>query len=91
MRTRTFTLYFTLIGTLLCLIHYVFHDYDSIYLLFYSLSVPAWFAPVVTNVYNISMTKMLFIYLLTIATWTLVGYVIDRYTESNRRRARNGS
>jgi lipid-A-disaccharide synthase-like uncharacterized protein len=87
-KTRTFTLLFTVIGAALCLIHFLFHDYDSIYLLFYALSVPAWFAPVLTNIYEISMTKMLVIYLLTIATWALIGYVIDKCTEAYRRRSR---
>ncbi|MNH98541.1 hypothetical protein D3C73_512630 [compost metagenome] len=91
MKTRRFTFYCTLIGTLLCLVHYAFHDYDSIYLLFYSLSVPAWFAPIFTNVYEISLTKMLVIYLLTIASWMLLGYVIDRLTEGSRRRTRSRS
>jgi predicted permease len=87
MRKSTFIC--TLLGLLLCLVHYLFHDYDSIYLLFYSLSVPAWVAPLVSNVYQESPGKIFVIYLLTIGTWALIGYVIDRFTESNRQRSRS--
>ena len=83
---RNFTVLFTAIGAVLCLIHYVFHDYNSIYLLFYALSVPAWFFPLFTNVYEITMFKMLIIYVLTIASWGVMGYIIDRFTEGYRRR-----
>ncbi|MFC5450628.1 hypothetical protein [Paenibacillus aestuarii] len=87
MRT-TFTWMFTCIGAALCFIHYVFHDHDAIYMLFYALSIPAWFASISTNIYEISMTKMLVIYVLTIATWALVGYIIDRIAFGVRRRSR---
>ncbi len=43
-----YTLILTIIGAALCLIHYIGHEYDPIYLLFYSLSVPAWFYPIFT-------------------------------------------
>lgn len=88
MRTRSFTVLLTLAGTILCLVHYLFHDFDSIYLLFYALSVPAWFTPVITNVYEISLAKMIIIYILTIASWALIGFTIDRFTVINRRNKR---
>jgi hypothetical protein len=77
-----------MIGVALCLVHYLFHDYDSIYIIFYAFSVPAWFASVFMNVYDLPMWKIAVIYLLTIATWTLIGYVIDRFSVSARRRRR---
>jgi predicted Abi (CAAX) family protease len=83
---RSFTKSFTLIGLLLCLVHYLFHDYETIYLLFYSLSVPAWFAPLFTNVADVSGPKLIIIYLLTIATWAIIGYIIDRFSVGYRRR-----
>jgi predicted Abi (CAAX) family protease len=86
---RKFTKIFTCIGLALCLVHYLFHDFDSIYLLFYSLSVPAWFAPLFTNVVDISGPKLMVIYLLTVAVWALIGYVIDRFSVGySRRRSR---
>ncbi len=86
---RSFTLFCTAIGAALCLVHFLFHDYDFVYLAFYAFSVPAWFAPIVSNVYEISMAKMMVIYILTIASWALIGYVIDRFAAANRRRSRS--
>jgi hypothetical protein len=75
---RTFTLLFTVIGAVLCLIHYFGHDHEAFYLLFYALSIPAWVAPIFINVNEISMNAMFVIYMLTIASWAFIGYVIDR-------------
>jgi len=85
MRTKTFTVLFTVIGAALCLIHYLFHQFDSIYMIFYSLSVPMWFASMFTSVYNVSVGKLLVIYALTVASWAVIGYVIDRFAYSRRR------
>ncbi|MEW9699613.1 hypothetical protein [Paenibacillus sp. SI8] len=88
MQTTTFTWLFTFIGAALCVIHYMFHDHDAIYMIFYALSVPAWFASVFTNIYEVSMVKMFVIYALTIATWALVGYAIDRFSVNSRNRSK---
>ncbi|MFC0210942.1 hypothetical protein ACFFK0_00530 [Paenibacillus chartarius] len=72
---KPFTLGLTVFGALLCLVHFIGHEYDPIYLLFYSLSVPAWIAPAFGDVTRIS--TVVIIYLLTIATYTLIGYIID--------------
>jgi hypothetical protein len=85
---RPFTFSFTLIGLLLCIAHYFYHGYEPVYLLFYALSVPAWFVSLTPSVYNTSMVTIMVIYFLTIVTWAVVGYVIDRYFEANRRRRR---
>jgi hypothetical protein len=84
---RPFTTVFTLIGLFLCLVHYLFHDSDPIYLLFYALSVPAWIASLFPHIYNPSVAMIAGIYILTIATWALIGYAIDRYSKTNRRRS----
>lgn len=78
-----FTLLFTAIGAAVCLMHAIGHDSEPIYILFYCLSVPAWFYPIVgyTNV-NAAL-----LYVLTILSWTIIGYVIDRF--SVRRRSRS--
>ncbi|MGO4273412.1 hypothetical protein AB4Z22_26810 [Paenibacillus sp. TAF58] len=89
MRTSTFTWLFTFLGAALCLVHYLFHDHDAFYMLFYALSVPAWFASTFTNIYEISMFQMLIIYALTIASWALVGYIIDRFSVSYKQRDRS--
>jgi hypothetical protein len=65
--------------------------FTSVYLLFYALSVPAWFASLFPHIiYNPSLWTITLIYLLTIATWAIVGYAIDRYSvTANRRRGRS--
>jgi hypothetical protein len=68
--------------------HYFYHGYEPVYLLFYALSVPAWFVSLTPSVYNTSMGTILVVYLLTVATWAVVGYVIDRFSETYRRRRR---
>jgi hypothetical protein len=85
---RPFTFFFTLIGLLLCLAHYFYHGYEPVYLLFYALSVPSWFVSLTPSVYYTSLGTIIVVYLLTIATWALVGYVIDRFSETYRRRRR---
>jgi hypothetical protein len=80
-----FTLICTIIGTALCLVHYIWHDSDPIYLLFYALSVPAWFAPIFTNV---ATANIAVIYLLTILSWTVIGYVIDRFAHRTTNKQR---
>jgi hypothetical protein len=85
---RPFTFFFTLIGLLLCLAHYFYHGYEPVYMLFYALSVPAWFVSLTPGVYYTSLGTIIVIYLLTILTWALVGYVIDRFSETYRRRRR---
>lgn len=85
---RFYTWLFTFIGAALCLVHYLFHDYDSVYMIFYALSIPAWFAPVVSNVNDISMAGMLLIYALTIVSWGVIGYVIDRFATGYRRKSK---
>jgi hypothetical protein len=68
--------------------HYFYHGYEPVYLLFYALSVPAWFASLTPSVYNTTTGTIIVIYFLTIVTWAVVGYVIDRYFEAYRRRRR---
>ncbi|MGG1597097.1 hypothetical protein [Paenibacillus naphthalenovorans] len=71
-----YTFILTIIGAALCLIHYIGHEYDPIYLLFYSLSVPAWFYPIFTY----TDVNPLLLYFLTTLSWTVMGYVIDRFS-----------
>ncbi|WP_248929314.1 hypothetical protein [Paenibacillus hamazuiensis] len=82
---RRFTWICALIGVVLCLAHYIWHDYDPMYMLFYFLSIPAWFAPAFTNVVTANMAV---VYLLTILSWALIGYIIDRFAQQRTRRYR---
>lgn len=77
-----FTLLCTAIGAAICLIHAIGHNSEPVHLLFYSLSVPAWFYPLFTTRMNSAL-----LYFLTILTWAVIGYAIDRF--SVRRRSRS--
>ncbi|TDF94362.1 hypothetical protein [Paenibacillus piri] len=79
----TSTLFCTAIGAALCLMHYIGHDSEPIYLIFYGLSVPAWFFPFVSYT-NVNAALL---YTLTILSWALIGYVIDRFTVRRRSRS----
>ncbi|SDD86443.1 hypothetical protein SAMN02799630_04118 [Paenibacillus sp. UNCCL117] len=80
------TALFTMIGAALCLIHFFGHEYDPVYLMFYALSVPAWFYPIFTY----TDVNPLLLYLLTTLTWTLIGYVVDRFSVYRRSRHSSG-
>jgi hypothetical protein len=73
----------TAIGAALSLIHYIGHDSEPIFLLFYAFSVPAWFY----SMYNYTNVNAALLYTLTIASWALIGYVIDRFTVKRRSRS----
>ncbi|MBP1153270.1 MULTISPECIES: hypothetical protein [unclassified Paenibacillus] len=78
-----YTAILTMIGAALCLIHYIGHEYDPVYLLFYSLSVPAWFYPLFTY----TDVNPLLLYFLTTLSWTVMGYIIDRFSVYRRSRS----
>jgi len=78
----TYTLLFTAIGAALCLMHLIGHDSDPIYMIFYSLSVPAW----IYSMFTYSNVNQLLLYTLTILSWTLIGYIIDRLYLRTRSR-----
>ncbi|WP_026021595.1 hypothetical protein [Paenibacillus senegalensis] len=77
---RKITWLFTLIAVAICFIH--FFGYDPKNMILLSLSVPLWFLTMATDLENIS----LFIaYGLTIASWALMGYFVDRWITSDNR------
>ncbi|MFH5186965.1 hypothetical protein ACHHV8_32705 [Paenibacillus sp. TAB 01] len=78
-----FTLFCTAIGAAVCLMHAIGHDSEPVYILFYCLSVPAWFYPI----FGYTNVNPAILYVLTILSWTVIGYVIDRF--SVRRRSRS--
>ncbi|SFL97477.1 hypothetical protein SAMN03159341_11327 [Paenibacillus sp. 1_12] len=69
----TYTLLLTIIGAALCLMHMIGHDSDPVYMIFYSLSVPAW----IYSLYTYTHINQALLYVTTILSWTLIGYVID--------------
>ncbi|MCZ8524079.1 MULTISPECIES: hypothetical protein [Paenibacillus] len=79
-----YTLLLTLIGAGLSIVHYIWHMNDAIYLLFYALSVPAWFYPL----FKYTDVNPLLLYLLTVASWAIIGYAIDRFAVYRRTRSR---
>ncbi len=67
---RKFTLLFGLFGLLLSIVHYFAHDAHPVYLLFYSLSIPAWFWPVFfMNPGRVRPLDLLILYALTTLSW----------------------
>jgi hypothetical protein len=76
---KKFTLLFTLIGIGICLFH--FFDLDTKNLVISSLSIPLWFIVMFKDVRDVNV---FLIYLLTIASWTLLGYVLDRLVQKSR-------
>ncbi|MDB5055710.1 MAG: hypothetical protein JWM44_3760 [Bacilli bacterium] len=76
---RKYTLIFTFIGVALCLFHYF--DFDTKNYIIFSFSIPLWFIPLFSNVENVNV---FFVYLLTIASWTLLGYILDKLIQKNR-------
>lgn len=81
-----FTFTFAAIGLLLCVIHFFGHESGPVYLLFYALSVPAWFTPIMVDVTRITITNMMVIYALTVLTWGIIGLVIDRFVRAPYKR-----
>lgn len=82
---KTYTIALTIFGALLCLVHYFGHEYDPIYMLFYALSVPAWFVPAFGDVIRVNI---IVVYALTVLSYAFIGYVIDFFTAQSRDRRR---
>ncbi|MFE5322304.1 hypothetical protein ACFQ88_26870 [Paenibacillus sp. NPDC056579] len=70
------------IGAALSLVHYFGHEIEPIYILFYCLSVPAWFYPI----WGTNNVNPVILYTLTILSWAVIGYVVDRFTVRRRSR-----
>ncbi|MCA0754698.1 hypothetical protein KP806_06515 [Paenibacillus sp. N4] len=74
-----------LIGLAVCLFNYT--GYDPHNMIFFMLSIPAWVADLFIDIHEVSVLLM---YVLTILTWALLGYIADvliaRGRERDRRR-----
>ncbi|QAY66446.1 hypothetical protein [Paenibacillus protaetiae] len=73
----------TLIGLAVCLYNYT--GYDPHNMIFFMFSVPAWFVDLFYDVHDVSVMLM---YILTVATWALIGYIADRIILRSSRRSR---
>jgi hypothetical protein len=78
---RKCTLLFALIGTAICFLHYI--GVDTKNLLLFSFSIPLWFIPLFSDVQDVDP---FFVYALTILSWALLGYILDRLIQRNRER-----
>ncbi|QYR24030.1 hypothetical protein KZ483_10610 [Paenibacillus sp. sptzw28] len=75
------TIVATLIGVALCL--YNFTGYDPHNMVFFMLSVPGWFADLFMDIHDLNVILM---YILTIASWALLGFFCDWLIHKGRRR-----
>ncbi|SFS57970.1 hypothetical protein [Paenibacillus sp. BC26] len=75
----------TLIGVALCL--YNSTGYDPHNLVFFMFSVPAWITDMIVDIHEVNVYLM---YVLTIASWALLGFICD-YAVARGRRSRRRS
>jgi hypothetical protein len=66
------TLAFTLIGIALCLFNYSGYDPHNVF--FFMFSVPIWFVELFTDIHRVNVWSM---YVLTVLTYALIGYLGD--------------
>lgn len=80
---KPYTVALTVLSAVLCFVHYIGHEYDPIYMLFYALSIPAWIAPAFGDITRINIAA---VYFFTIASYAFIGYVIDFFIARNKER-----
>ncbi|WP_274649835.1 hypothetical protein [Paenibacillus humicola] len=71
----------TLIGLAICL--YNATGYDPHNMVFFMFSVPGWIADLFVDFHDLNVLLM---YVLTVASWALIGYACDWLIERDRRR-----
>ncbi|MFF2090442.1 hypothetical protein [Paenibacillus sp. NPDC058174] len=72
----------TVVGLALCL--YNSTGYDPHNFVFFMFSVPAWFVDLFVDVHDVSVMLM---YVLTILTWALLGFIADTLIARGRGRS----
>lgn len=77
----TVTIIATLIGVAICAFNYT--GYDPHNMVFFMLSIPAWLADLFIDIHEVSVLLM---YVLTIASWAILGFVTDLFIARDRRR-----
>lgn len=75
------TIVATLIGLAVCLFNYT--GYDPHNMVFFMLSIPAWLVDLFIDVHEVSVLLM---YVLTVITWALLGFVADVLIARGRER-----
>jgi hypothetical protein len=73
----------TIIGVALCL--YNSTGYDPHNMVFFMFSVPGWFADLFVDLHDLNVFVM---YVLTVASWALLGFICDALIARDRRRRR---
>lgn len=84
MRRYPVTIAATLIGLVVCL--YNSTGYDPHNMVFFMLSIPAWIVDMFVDIHEVNVFLM---YVLTVASWALIGYIADSLI--NRGRSRRGA
>ncbi|MUT66898.1 hypothetical protein [Paenibacillus sp. NEAU-GSW1] len=82
----TVTIATTIIGLALCA--YNATGYDPHNFVFFMFSIPAWFVDLFVDVHDVSVMLM---YVLTVASWALLGFIADYFIARNRGRERSRS
>lgn len=75
------TIVATLIGVAISLFNYT--GYDPHNFVFFMLSIPAWIVDLFVDVHEVSV---LFMYVLTIISWGLLGFIADVLIARDRER-----
>lgn len=73
----------TLIGLALCV--YNSTGYDPHNFVFFMFSIPAWIVDLFVDIHDVNVLLM---YVLTVASWALLGFIADRLIERGRNRDR---
>lgn len=82
----TVTIAATIIGLALCL--YNSTGYDPHNFVFFMFSVPAWFVDLFVDVHQVNVLLM---YVLTVVSWALLGFIADSIIARDRERRRQAS
>lgn len=80
------TIIATLIGLALCLYNYT--GYDPHNFVFFMFSVPGWIVDFFIDIHEVNVLLM---YVLTIASYALIGWICDRMVALGRQRKRSGA
>lgn len=80
------TIIATLIGLAICAFNYT--GYDMHNMVFFMFSIPAWFADLFVDIHEVSV---LLLYVLTVLTWALLGFITDLIIARDRRRNPNAA
>ncbi|CAM3477671.1 hypothetical protein PALU110988_24635 [Paenibacillus lupini] len=73
----------TLIGLALCV--YNSTGYDPHNFVFFMFSIPAWVVDLFVDIHDVNVLLM---YILTVASWALLGFIADKLIERGRNQDR---